>query len=105
MSVSTDNEELDYYIEIIDFFQNSQVDSESIEIWINKLIIELMKVLKRTHNKEFVRNALIFLISLFKHVPPDFYNQRGANTKSLKEGEKKLFISQLKAEFVNELPN
>jgi len=105
MNVSTNNEELDYFIEIIDFFQNRHMDRETTEIWKNKSIIELMKVLKLTNNKEFVRKALILLISLFNHIPPDSYNKKGVKAKLLNEVEKKSFISQLKAEFVNGLPN
>jgi len=105
MSNNNDIYELDYYLSIIDFFQNKNTDRETTEIWKNKSLIELMKVLKRTRKTEFVKNAIILLLSLFDQMPPDNYNNRGVKVNSLTSGEKLSYVNLLKSEFSNDLPN
>ena len=97
--------ELDYYSNIIDFFQNPKENKETIEIWKDKSFIELMKVLERTSRKEFVKNAILLILSLFDEHPPDLYTSRGTNVNSLDNGEKRSYMSVLKTEFIDELPN
>lgn len=105
MSNSNDDSELEYYVRIVDYFQNHKdlADRETLELWKYKSLIELMKVLKRTHNKDFVRNALILIMSLTEHVPPDVFENLGINANSLKNDEKDSLVSILKAEF--DVPN
>jgi len=107
MNVSNNNDtyELDYYLSIIDFFQNQNTDRETKEIWKNKSLIELMKVLKRTRKTEFVKNAIILILSLFDNIPPDSYNNRGIKVNSLTNGDKLSYINLLKSEFSNDFPN
>ena len=105
MSNNNDTYELDYYLSIIHFFQNKNTDRETTEIWKNKSLIELMKVLKRTRKTEFVKNAIILLLSLFDQMPPDNYNNRGVKVNSLTSGEKLSYVNLLKSEFSNDLPN
>ncbi|MFW9936803.1 MAG: hypothetical protein ACFFD5_04095 [Candidatus Thorarchaeota archaeon] len=105
MPQKSEDMELDYYLKIVEFFQSNNVDQDAIEIWKNESFIELMKVLKRTKNKEFVKNALILIISLFGHVPPDLFNNRGISTNILNEKDKASYLSILKTEFANQIPN
>ena len=100
-----DYSEMDYYSDIIEFFQNPNVNNETIEIWKDKSLIELMKVLERTSRKEFVKNAILLILSLFDEHPPDIYTSRGTNVNSLDNREKKSYMSVLKREFIDELPN
>ena len=104
-SNNCDNYELDYYSNIIEFFQNPNVNKETIELWKNNSFIELMKVLERTSRKEFVKNAILLIISLFEEYPPDIYTSRGTNVNSLDNGEKRSYIDVLKMEFIDDLPN
>ena len=105
-SNNCDTSEFDYYSNIIEFFQNQNVNKETIEIWKNKSFIELMKVLERkTSRKEFVQNAILLILSLFEEHPPDIYTSRGTNVNSLDNGEKKSYLSLLKTEFANEFSN
>lgn len=99
---NSDKIELDFYLKIIDYFQNEKGDREKTEIWKSKSIIELMKYLKRTRNRTFVMNALILMLSLFEDIPPDIYNNRGVNFNRISEKDKKFLIEDLKEEF---LPN
>ena len=100
-----DNSELDYYSNIIEFFQNPNTNKETIELWKDKSFIELMKVLERTSRKEFVKNAILVILSLFDEHPPDIYTSRGTNVNSLDHGEKKSYLSLRKTEFADEIPN
>ncbi len=105
MSNNNDNYELDYYLSIIEQFQNQDANRETTEIWKNKSFIQLMKVLKRTRNKEFVKNAIILILSLFDKLPPDFYSSRGIQVNSLTNSEKLSYVNLLKSEFANDIPN
>ncbi len=105
-SNNCDTSEFDYYSNIIEIFQNPNLNKETIELWKNKSFIELMKVLERkTSRKEFVKNAILLILSLFEDHPPDIYTSRGMNVNSLDNGEKKSYISLLKTEFADELLN
>jgi len=105
MSSTNDEFELEYYTKIINFFKNQPSNKESVEIWKTKSFIELMKVLERTQNKELVQNAIILIISLFEQLPPDLYNNRGKNVNFINKKDKKSYLSVLKAEFLDEIPN
>ncbi len=105
MSNSNDTYELDYYLSIIDFFQNQNTDRETTEIWKDKSLIELMRVLKRTRKTEFVKNAIILILSLSDQMPPDSYSNRGIQVNSLTNEDKLSYVNLLKSEFTNDLPN
>jgi hypothetical protein len=94
--------ELDYYLKILEYFQDDKISREKKEIWKNQSIIELMNLLKRTQKRAFVTNALILILSLFEDTPPDIYNNRGVNVNHILENDKKYLIEGLKEEF---LPN
>lgn len=102
MKINSHSNELDLYLNIINYSQKEQITKEEIEIWKDKSIIELMKYLKRTQNRNFVTNALILLLSLFEDIPPDLYNNRGVNFNHIAEKDKDFLIEELKEEF---LPN
>ena len=105
MSNNNENYELDYYLSIIDFFQNQDSNRETTEIWKNKSFIQLMKVLKRTRKKELVKNAIILILSLFDELPPDMYNNRGTKPDSLSNSDKVSYVNILKSEFLSDFPN
>jgi hypothetical protein len=105
ISNNSDNSELDYYLSIIDFYQNQNTNRETAEIWKDKSFIELMKVLKLTRKKEFVKNAIILILSLIDQMPPDTYNEGGIKINSLTNGDKLSYVNILKSEFINDIPN
>ncbi len=105
MSNTNGDYELDYYLSIIDFFQNQDTNRETTEILKNKSFIQLMKVLKRTRRKEFVKNAIILILSLFDELPPDSYNNKGIKVNSLESEDKISYVNLLKSEFINDVPN
>jgi hypothetical protein len=105
MCTRNNESELNYYLEIIEFFQNHSEDDENTELWKDKSLMELMRVLKRTRNKLLVRNALILIISLFEHLPPDLFNNKGINAHLLNKEEKASLRSILKTALIDELLN
>ena len=90
---------------IIEQFQKQHQSPEDVELWKDKSIIKLMQVLKRTNNKLLARNALIIIISLFEHLPPDLFNNLGTNANVLKKEERESLKSILKTEFIDEIAN
>ncbi len=105
ISNNSDSSELDYYLSIIDFFQNQNKNRETAEIWKDKSFIELMKVLKRTRKKEFVKNSIILILSLIDQMPPDTYNKKGIKVNSLINGDRRSYINILQSEFIDDIPN
>ena len=105
MSITEDEFEMDFYLRILEVYQNKQLDKVALEIWKDRSYIELMQVLKRTHNKNMVKNAIILILSLFEELPIDLYDNYGINTKDLKKEQRKAFIAEMKTEFINGIPN
>ena len=104
MTTINDDLEMKYYTKILDFYQSQKFDRETVEIWKSKSYIELMKVLKRTNNKNLVKNAIILILSLFEETPLDIYDSSGLSVRELKQEDKNSYISHLRTEF-SELPN
>lgn len=100
MSLVDDELEMDYYLKILDVYQNKKFDKEDLEIWKNKSYIELMQVLKRTNNRNLVKNAIILILSLFEDMPLDLYDSYGMSAKKLKKEERKSYLDDLKLEFI-----
>lgn len=105
MTQNNEDFELDYYQNILDYFQNRRFDKISTEIWKSKTYIKLMKILERTKNKEYVKNAILVILSLFEDNPPDIYNNQGINSNNISPQDRESFKSILKSEFIEEYPN
>ena len=105
MSNNSNNFELDYYLSIIDFFQNQNGIKETTEIWKNKSFIELMNILKRSSRRMFVKNAIILILSLFDEMPADRYTNKGIKVSSLTNGDKQSYVNILMSEFNNAILN
>ncbi|MBY9003140.1 MAG: hypothetical protein KGD73_04150 [Candidatus Lokiarchaeota archaeon] len=104
MTNINDDLEMHYYTKILDFYQSQHYDKETVEIWKSKSYIELMQVLKRTNNRNLVKNAIILILSLFEEAPLDIYDSSGLSVRELKQEDRKSYISHLKTEF-NEIPH
>lgn len=89
------------YNKILDCFLKNRNDYYKLENCKNKSIIKLMKILKQSNDKPFVKNALVFVLSLFNYNQrSDLYNSRGTNLKHCDAKEKETIISVLKNEFL-----
>jgi hypothetical protein len=90
---------VDYYDQILQFFHNKPPKKRDVEIWKNQTYVKLMEALKKTKDKQKIRNSIILLLSLFEDLPPDILNTRGDESKNLKKEEKKKLVSLLKEEY------
>ncbi len=89
--------ELECYTKIINqFLKEVGKNPSAMEIWKDKMIIELMNLLKKTKEKNMVKNALIVVLSLFKDKPLDILSNTGDNIKTLSNKENKEGTLKLK---------
>jgi len=97
------NDELNYYNKIIDCFHKHQNDDLKREICKNKSIVRLMRSIKYKKKNDFIKNSLIFVLSLFDNedLPPDLYTNIGNDIKNTTDKEQKEIISELKKEFLS----
>jgi len=96
-------DELNYYNKILDCFNKYQDDDLKKEICKDKSIVRLMRSLKYKKNNDFIKNSLIFVLSLFddEDLPPDLYTNIGNDIKNTTDKEQKEIISELKKEFLS----
>ena len=97
------NDELNYYNKIIDCFHKYQNDDLKREICKNKSIVSLMRSVKYKKKNDFIKNSLIFLLSLFddEDLSPDLYTNIGNDIKNTTDDEQKEILSELKKEFLS----
>ena len=92
--------ELNYYLKIVENFQDHETNREKRVIFMNHSLLKLMKILKRTEKKEMIANAIILILSLFEDIPPDNYNNLGMSIDEIHDEDKYNFMEQLKQEFL-----
>ncbi|MBY9005147.1 MAG: hypothetical protein KGD63_00125 [Candidatus Lokiarchaeota archaeon] len=94
--------ELECYSYIIKLFSKFDKDPVSIDKWKNNLITRLMGALTNPKNENWLKNALIILLSLVDKNPSDLYANIGENLNILSKEEKDQIFSKLKEEFSEE---
>jgi len=94
--------ELNYYSEIIDFFETSHSDPHEIEIWRSQQLIKLMDDLKhKRKTRDVVINSIIIINALLEEISPaDSFHNRGNTLEDLPLEEKDFYKSELKKEFL-----
>jgi len=97
-----DDFEINCYLEIVEYLKNNQINNNEREIWMNHSLIELMRFLDRTRNRELVSNAIILLLSLCEDKSLDIYSDHGVIVDQITDNDKTLLIEKLMDEF---LPN
>ena len=95
-----DEEEMKCYSRIINSFLNNKSDFNKRELAKNKSILKLIRSSKCKNNKNFVKNALILVLSLYDDEPADLYCSYGNDIESCSEVEKEVLKSQLKLELI-----
>jgi len=95
-------EELHFYEKVIDCYQKYKDDTLRKDICKNKSIVKLFRSLKYKKNKEFVKNSLIFVLSLFddENNSADLYSNLGKELTTIPEMNLKEIIMILKKEFL-----
>ncbi|MFX1501887.1 MAG: hypothetical protein ACFFDH_13065 [Promethearchaeota archaeon] len=90
---------IDYYNEILNFFEYSISRKTEDPIWINKKIIEISEnCVNQVSKKEYI-DYLILIQNLFMTDIPDHYHRKGKLIKFLNPEECKVFKKILKEEF------
>ena len=97
MAQDNDDLEVEYYAQIIEFFEE-ETNSKELELWKYKKLIQLMEELKQTkQTQEKVKNTIIIMHALFdKTETPDEYTSRGSQTTELSDYDKKVCHEHLK---------
>ena len=91
--------ELEFYEKVMASYAKNCQDKGNLEICRCHLLIELMEILKETKNKEFVKNTLLVINSLYGNCPPDLYDSVGTDIDNLTSEEKETLIPHFKIEF------
>jgi len=94
--------ELNYYSEIIDFFETSHSDPHEIEIWRSRQLIKLMDDLKhKRKTRDVVINSIIIINALLEEVSPaDSFHHQDNSLKDLSIEEKLIFKTALEKELI-----
>ena len=95
-----DEDEMKCYSRIINSFMNNEFDYKQRELAKNQSIIKLIKSSNCRNNKNFVKNALILVLSLYDDEPADLYCSYGNDIDTCSELEKEVLKSQLKLELI-----
>ena len=95
-----DEDEL--YDKILDLFSKEKKNPNLRVLLGARSIIELMKRMNNSKNKEVAKNAIIVLISLFDDYPPDIFDNIGADLESLSEEEREEAMEKLKEIFIKD---
>ena len=94
--INTFDKELKCYSKIINCYMEHKEDSYQKELSKNKSIISLIKTSKCKNDKNFIRNALLIVLSLYDDKPADIYDNLGIDIKSYSEEEKKELQNEMK---------
>ncbi len=95
------NKELNCYAKILDCYkENLNKDRITSEISKNKSIIKIINVSQCRNDLNFVKNALLLVLSLYDDHPADIYSNYGNDIKECNPSQKKTLLSQLKKELL-----
>ena len=94
--------DVECYFKIIEYIESRNPNQEVILKLVSKVLIKLMEILKRTQNKELIRNGILLTLSYLDNSPPHAYHCIEENCINRITGDKTEFSSLLRDEF---LPN
>ncbi len=94
------SDESEFYMEILEKYSKICDDEDEKLIGVCQKIVELMEILRITNDKQLVKNALIFILSLFDldHVV-EFKSSGDHTSNYISNQEKEKLISILEEEF------
>jgi len=87
---------MDYFYQILDKYVRFEDNSIKSEITKEQLIIEIMKLFNENNDKEFAKNALVIILSLFDDYLKDEYFLNSKNISQITNGSRKIIIDELK---------
>ena len=88
---------MDFYDQILWFYENNSFSNEKSELTFLKVIINLMN--EYNYPDEEIKNHLIFLLNLMVIEVPDRFNNIGKAVNALTSHEHKLYLEILSQEF------
>lgn len=94
------NKELNCYTKIIDCFLENRNDSYQREMCKNNSIIKLINISECRNIDNFIRNALLLVLSLYDNKPADLYHNYGYDIESCSDIEKEKLMEELKKELL-----
>ena len=98
--ISYIQDDFEYYAQLFEDFQNHKCNETQLEIWRCDKIIELMENLRFSVNREFVRDALVLILTLYYGYTRDYALIGAKDTKNLSRDERTDYLMILKTEFV-----
>ncbi len=90
---------MDFYDEILIFYESNNNSKEISEFAFLKIIINIMN--ERNYYHEEIENYLIFLLNLMVVEEPDRFNNIGKPVNALTSYEHKLYLKILSQELLN----
>ena len=96
------NDDIEYYLRIINSIERTKDNREKLEIWKYGTIIKLMSELKKNKEKDFVTNVLVLLLTLTEKQSLDSSNSQSIDSSSLSKEDKEEILMILKNEFLPE---
>ena len=101
MAQDNNDLEIEYYAQIIEYFEE-ETDPKELELWKYKKLIRLMEELKQSKQTQVtIKNTIIIMHALFdKTESPDEYTSRGSQTTELSDDDKELCRAHLKKELL-----
>ncbi len=94
--MSNENE---FYMEILEKYSKICDDEDEKLIGVCQKIVELMEILRITNDKQLVKNALIFILSLFDLDHVELKSSKDNTPYYISHQERKKLISILEEEF------
>ena len=94
------NKELSCYTKIIDCYLQNRNDTYQREMCKNNSIIKLINISECRNIDNFIRNALLLVLSLYDNKPADLYHNYGSDIESCSETDKEMLLAELKKEFL-----
>ena len=93
-------DDFEYYTQLFEEFQDLKSNDYELEIWRCNKLIELMDNLRFSVNKEFVRNSLILILTLYSEAAWSKKIHAAQDAKALSVEQKKEYFMVLETEFV-----
>ncbi|MFX1276211.1 MAG: hypothetical protein ACFFBP_04585 [Promethearchaeota archaeon] len=95
------NAESSCYSKIIDcYLENRNKENIDKELFKSRSIIKIIKQSQCRNDLNFIKNALILILSLYDDHPADVYSNFGNDIKQCNQLEKKIILSRLKKEII-----
>lgn len=98
MSNKLINQESKCYSKILKVYNDSKNNDYNREYNKNQSIIKLFKASDCKNKEQFIRNALIMVLSLYDEKPADLYANSGKRLEDCNNNQREAALAMLKAE-------